>query len=154
MVSAVKCARSAAAIATTGLVLTASVAGCSSLKKSIDRINRSQEEYSLLQGFIRQRLTTKFHLSVRLVSCTPHVDQVIQSSSAHMKCLVYFTDGTSYTTQGIVTDPSNDPDYVNYNYTFYDPPSVDITKAPLPSPTVSLSAASPKSLLVARNLAV
>ena len=64
-----------------------------------------------------------------------------------------FTDGSSYTTPGTITDPSNDPDYVNYTFSFNDPPAVDITTAPMPWPTVTLTATSPASLFAARNLA-
>jgi len=137
-----------------GLVLVVLLGGCGSLKKSIDRINRSQEAYYLLQGFIHDQLTSKFHRSVRSVSCTPHVDQVEDNSSSNMNCVVRFTNGTSYTTQGTVTSTSQDPDFgAYYSYSFYDPPGVDITTAPLPGPTVRLSAANPASLFAANNLA-
>jgi hypothetical protein len=138
----------------TGAAGLALLGGCSSLKKSIDRINQSQEAYSELQGFIHDQLTSKFHRSVRSVSCTPHVDQVENDSSSNMTCVVRFTNGTSYSTQGTVTNTSTDPDFgASYSYSFYDPPGVDITTAPLPNPTVTLTAASPASLFAAHNLA-
>lgn len=137
-----------------GLAVAALLAGCSSVKKSIDRINSSVAAYSDLQSFIQERLTTKFHRPVRSVSCTPHVDQVLQEESANLTCVVRFTDGSSYTTPGTITDPSTDPDIVTYTYSFDDPPSVDITTAPLPRPTVTLDAKSPASLFAARNLAL
>jgi hypothetical protein len=134
------------------LALVVALAGCSGVKKDIDKLNASQEAYSELQGFIHDQLTTKFHRSVRSVSCSPHVDQVPVSSVASMTCQVIFTDGTSYTTAARVTDPSTDPDVATYTYEFTDPPAIDITTAPLPAPAVTLSAASPHSLLAARNL--
>lgn len=71
-----------------------------------------------------------------------------------MTCVVRFTNGTSYTTQGTVTNTSQDFDFgAAYSYSFYDPPGVDITKAPLPQPTVRLAATSPASLFAAHNLA-
>jgi hypothetical protein len=133
--------------------MVALLAGCSGLKKSIDRINKSQMAYSDLQNFIRTELTTKFHRSVRSVSCTPHVDQVLQTSQASFRCLVRFTDGSSYVSQGTVIDPSTDPDQIFYHFRFTNPPVADITTAPLPAPTVATSASSQESLLAARNLA-
>ena len=135
-----------------GVAAAALLSGCSSIKKSIDRINNSVAASSDLQSFIQERLTTKFHRSVRSVSCTPHVDQVLQGDSANLTCVVRFTGGSSYTTPGTITDPSTDPDYVSYTFSFNDPPSVDITTAPLPQPAVTLAAKSPASLFVARNL--
>ena len=136
------------------LVLAAAtlLTGCSSLKKSIDRINASNAAYTELQNFIHDQLTTKFHRSVRSVSCTPRVDEVVVDSSVNFSCHVRFADGTSYTTQGTVNDPSTDPDVAYYTYSFYDPPGTDITTAPLPAPTVRLAASSPRSLFQASNL--
>jgi hypothetical protein len=137
-----------------GLILAALLAGCASLRKSIDRINRAGAASTSLQNFIQDQLTTKFHRSVRSVSCTPYLDQVPQDSSAHLHCVVRFTNGTSYTTPATINDPSNDTgySYAYYTYSFDDPPGTDITTAPLPAPTVTLAATSPASLFDARNL--
>jgi len=86
------------------LALVALLAGCSGLKKSIDRINREGSSSAGLQSFVQQELTTKFHRSVRSVSCTPYTDQVLPGSTAHLSCLVRFTDGTSYTASATITD--------------------------------------------------
>lgn len=126
--------------------------GCSGVRKAIDNANASAAAYSDLQGFIRDQLTTKFSRSVRSVSCTPHVDQV-PGDTAHLTCAVVFTDGTSYATPAKITDPSTDPDIATESFSFNNPPAIDITTAPLPSPAVALAAASPDSLFVARNLA-
>jgi hypothetical protein len=136
-----------------GLAMVALLAGCSGVKKSIDRINASAAAYTGLQSFIQSELTTKFHRSVRSVSCTPHVDQVLQDDQDTFRCLVRFTDGSSYISQGTVIDPSNDPDMIYYRYRFTNPPVADITTAPLPAPAVALAATSRASLLAARNLA-
>ena len=64
-----------------------------------------------------------------------------------------FTDGTSYTAPATITDPSTDPDIATESFSFNDPPAIDITTAPLPSPAVTLTATSPHSLLLAGNLA-
>jgi hypothetical protein len=63
-----------------GLMLLVLVAGCSlsSVKKSIDKINRENSATGSLESFITSELATKFHRPVRSVSCTPYVDQVLQ----------------------------------------------------------------------------
>ena len=123
------------------------------MRKAIDNANASAAAYSDLQGFIRDQLTTKFSRSVRSVSCTPHVDQVLPGDTADLTCAVVFTDGTSYVTPAKITDPSTDPDIATELFSFNDPPAIDITTAPLPSPAVALAATSPASLLLAGNLA-
>jgi hypothetical protein len=133
-----------------GVVL---LTGCSGVRKYIDKVNQENESYYGLQSFIRDQLTTKFHRSVRSVSCTPHVDQVLPGTSSNLRCLVRFANGSSYTAQATISDPSSDPDTAVNDYSFQDPPGVDITTAPLPAPTVTLSATSPGSLFDARNLA-
>ena len=127
--------------------------GCSGVRKAIDNANASAAAYSDLQGFIRDQLTTKFSRSVRSVSCTPHVDQVLPGDTADLTCAVVFTDGTSYNTPAKIIDSSTDPDIATESFSFGDPPAIDITTAPLPSPTVALPATSPHSLLLAGNLA-
>jgi hypothetical protein len=117
--------------------------GCSSVRKAIDNAIASAAAYSDLQGFIRDQLTTKFSRSVRSVSCTPHVDQVLPGDTADLTCAVVFTDGTSYVTPAKITDPSTDPDIATESFSFNDPPAIDITTAPLPRPAVALAATSP-----------
>lgn len=126
--------------------------GCSSARKAIGNVNNSAAAYSDLQGFIRDQLTTKFGRSVRSVSCTPHVEQVLPGDTASLTCVVVFTSGTSYATRAKITDPSTDPDIATESFSFNDPPAIDITTAPLPSPAVRLAATSPGSLLLAGNL--
>jgi hypothetical protein len=123
------------------------------VRKAIDNANASAASYSDLQGFIKDQLTTKFGRSVRSVSCTPHVDQVLPGDTANLTCAVVFTDGTSYTTPAKIIDSSTDPDIATESFSFGNPPPIDITTAPLPSPTVALPATSPRSLLLAGNLA-
>jgi hypothetical protein len=137
------------AIALAGAMM---LAGCSGVRKDIDRINASGEAYSDLQGFIQAKMASTFHRPVRSVSCTPHVNEVLPTSTAHMNCLVDFTDGTSYVSRGAVIDSSTDPDIATYTYSFTDPPAIDLTTAPLPAPTIRLGATSSSSLLKAGNL--
>jgi hypothetical protein len=136
-----------------GLMLAVLASGCSSVRKAIDNANHAAAASTDLEGFIQGQLTTKFHRSVRSVSCTPYTDEVLPGDSANLTCVVVFTDGTSYTTPATITDPSNDPDIATESFSFNDPPAVDITTAPLPSPAVTLSATSSRSLLLASNLA-
>jgi hypothetical protein len=132
------------AVALAVLVL---VAGCSSLRKTIDRINHEASSSGGLESFIQQELTTKFHRSVRSVSCSPYTDQVLPGDTAHLSCFVRFTNGTSYTAAATITDPSTDPDVAENDFSFDDPPGADITTAPLTGPSVALAATSPASLL-------
>jgi hypothetical protein len=120
--------------------------GCSGVRKAIDNANASAAAYSDLQGFIRDQLTTKFSRSVRSVSCTPHVDQVLPGDTANLTCAVVFTDGTSYSIPATITDPSTDPDIATESFSFNDPPTIDITTAPAstsPSSSRERSSGSP-----------
>ena len=139
--------------AAAGLALAVLATGCSSVRKAIDNANKAAASSTDLQGFIKDQLTTKFHRSVRSVSCSPYVQEVEPGDSANLTCVVVFTDGTSYTTPATITDPSTDPDIATNSFSFNDPPAIDITTAPLPSPTVTLTATSPGSLFLASNLA-
>jgi len=134
-------------------VLAVLATGCSSVRKAVDNANHAAAASTDLQGFIQGQLTTKFHRSVRSVSCSPYTDEVLPGDSASLTCVVVFTNGTSYTTPATITDPSTDPDIATESFSFQDPPAIDITTAPLPSPTVTLTATSSHSLLLARNLA-
>src|ERR1700731_3460106 len=142
-----------AAAAAAGLVLAVVATGRGSVRKAINNANNSAASYSDLQRFITDKLTTKFGRPVRSVSCTPHVQQVLPGDTANLTCVVIFTDGTSYTTAATITDPSTDPDIATESFSFTDPPDIDVTTAPLPTPTVTLAATSPGSLLTASNLA-
>jgi hypothetical protein len=142
----------AAAIGLAGLVL---LSGCSGLKKDIDKINRESSSTGGLESFIQQQLT-QMHRSVRSVDCKPYVDEVLPGDKASETCVVRFTDGSSYTTPATISDPGagGDPDVSTNNFSFNDPPALDITKAPLPRPKVTLAATSRQSFFVARNLSV
>jgi hypothetical protein len=141
-----------AGAAAAGLALALLATGCSGVRKAIDNANHAAAASTGLEGFIKDKLTTNFNRSVRSVSCTPYVDQVSPGDTAHLTCVVVFTDGTSYTTPATITDPSTDPDIATWSYSFTNPPAIDITTAPLPSPAVALAATSPGSLLLSSNL--
>jgi hypothetical protein len=139
--------------AAAGLALAVLATGCSSVRKAVDNANKAAASSTDLQGFIKDQLATKFHRSVRSVSCSPYVQEVEPGDTANLTCVVVFTDGTSYTTPATITDPSTDPDIATNSFSFTDPPAIDITTAPLPSPTAMLAATSPGSLFLASNLA-
>jgi hypothetical protein len=100
-----------------------------------------------------QRTLASEHLSVTSVACTPEVGQLAWTDRpAHLHCTVRFRSGASYTTPATVQPVVDQPDALTWN----GPPSgigqIDITKAPLPSPSSSLTATSAGSLFYARNL--
>jgi hypothetical protein len=117
-------ARTAAAGVTAVLALALLATGCSSVRNAIHNANVSAAASTDLQGFIRDKLTTKFGRSVRSVSCTPYVQEVLPGDTANLSCVVVFTDGTSYTTAATITDPSTDPDIATESFSFTDPPPV------------------------------
>lgn len=147
----VRLARAMGAGLALGVAATAAT-GCSSIRTAIQNANTDAAAYHDLQEYIKDTLTTRLNRPVSSVSCVPHVQQVLQEDSVTLKCVVVFTDGTWYTTRGTITDSSTDPDIATESFTFGYPPAADITTAPLPGPTVWLSATSPDSLLLARNL--
>jgi hypothetical protein len=104
------------------------------------------------QNSIRSTLDGE-HVPVRSVTCTPHIgDLAWTDPPAHLRCLVRFENRASYTTPVTVQPVVDQPDALTWN----DPPpgvgNVDITTAPLPSPSSSVSATSAGSLFYARNL--
>lgn len=110
------------------------------------------DAYVETQNSIRSTLNGE-HVPVRSVSCTPHVGTLEWTDPpAHLHCLVRFENGASYTTPVTVQPVVDQPDSLTWN----DPPpgvgNVDITTAPLPSPSTPVSATSAGSLFYARNL--
>lgn len=109
--------------------------------------------YVRLQNSIKSTETTKDHRSVASVECTPHVGDIDRGDIVNLVCLVQFKDGTSYQANATITHPipyNGGSGY--YHYSWDSPPPFDVTKAPLPHPSTTVSAASPGSLFYARNL--
>ncbi|WP_329561049.1 hypothetical protein [Kitasatospora sp. NBC_01266] len=50
-----------------------------------------------LQNAMKSHITTQDHRPVASVSCTPHVHDTERGQTARLRCLVAFTDGSSYT---------------------------------------------------------
>lgn len=106
-----------------------------------------------LQNSIKSTETTKDHRPVASVACAPQVRDIDRGDIIDLTCVVRFTDGTSYQAHATITHPipyNGGAGY--YHYTWDSPPPVDVTRAPLPRPAATVSAASPGSLFYARNL--
>ena len=55
------------------------------------------DAYVSLQDTMKSHITQKDGRPVESVSCTPHVHDTVREETAHLRCLVIFTDGSSYT---------------------------------------------------------
>ncbi|WP_152626731.1 hypothetical protein [Streptacidiphilus carbonis] len=55
------------------------------------------EAYAELQSAMTAHITHVDHRPVASVSCTPHVHDTVRGDTAHLRCVVAFKDGTSYT---------------------------------------------------------
>jgi hypothetical protein len=111
-----------------------------------------REAYLETQSSIQTTLASE-HLPVSSVTCTPRAGQLAWTDRpAHLHCTVRFKSGASYTTPATVQPVVDQPDALTWS----GPPSgigqIDITKAPLPSPSSSLAATSAQSLFDSRNL--
>ncbi len=107
--------------------------------------------YVDLQNSIKQSIVKDDQRPVRSVACTPRVQDVSYGDGVvKLSCLVSFPSGSSYTTAATIEARSYQ--VAGYHFEFDEPGPIDITTAPLPQATVSLSATSPGSLYYARNL--
>jgi hypothetical protein len=108
--------------------------------------------YVQLQDSIKQSIVKDDQRPVQSVGCTPRVQDVSYGDGfAHLRCVVSFTNGSSYTTAATIEARAYQ--VAGYNFEFDEPGPIDITTAPLPQPRVSLGAASAGSLFHAGNLA-
>jgi len=131
------------------------VAGCASLAAicvTVAACSDPGEAYLETQSSIQRTLTSE-HLAVRSVTCTPKVgDLAWTDPPAHLHCIVRFNSGGSYATSATVQPVVDQPDALTWD----GPPpglgQIDITRAPLPTPTASLAATSAASFFHARNL--
>jgi hypothetical protein len=108
--------------------------------------------YLETQNSIRSTLNSE-HMPVASVSCTPHTGQLEWTDPpAHLHCRVRFKSGSAYTTPATVQPVVDQPDALTWNGPPDNTGTIDITKAPLPVPTSSLTATSADSLFDASNL--
>jgi hypothetical protein len=56
----------------------------------------SEPDYMLLQDAMKSHISDVDHRPVQTVDCLPHVDGTQRGETAHLKCVVTFSDGTSY----------------------------------------------------------
>ncbi len=108
--------------------------------------------YLETQNSIQSTLASE-HMPVRSVTCTPQVGNLAWTDPpAHLRCIVRFKNGAAYTTPATVQPVVDQPDALTWN----GPPpglgAIDITSAPLPSPSASVASTSAGSLFYARNL--
>lgn len=57
----------------------------------------NNDAYVALQNTMKSHITTQDHRPVSSVSCTPHVHDTAREETAHLRCLIVFDDGSSYT---------------------------------------------------------
>lgn len=81
------------------------------------------DAYVALQNTMKSYITKHDHRPVASVSCTPHVHDTMREETAHLRCLVHFEDGSSYTAKAIIQNENfggthNLPD----SYTWDSPP--------------------------------
>ncbi|MFE3056382.1 hypothetical protein [Nocardia sp. NPDC059239] len=82
------------------------------------------DAYVALQNAMKENITAKDHRPVQSVSCEPHVHDTMREETAHLKCVVVFTDGSSYTANAVIQNQNsggrhNMPD----SYSWDRPPS-------------------------------
>jgi hypothetical protein len=63
---------------------------------------RNTDAYVALQNVMKSHITDVDHRPVDSVSCTPHVHDTVHEETTHLRCLVVFKDGTSYTANAVI----------------------------------------------------
>ncbi|SEM04035.1 hypothetical protein [Streptacidiphilus jiangxiensis] len=65
------------------------------------------DAYYELQTAIQNHITNVDHRPVASVSCTPHVRDTMRGDTAHLRCVVVFKDGTSYTANAEIVNQND-----------------------------------------------
>ena len=60
------------------------------------------DAYVSLQNTMTSHITQQDGRPVESVSSTPHVHDTMREETAHLRCVVVFTDGSSYTANAII----------------------------------------------------
>ena len=81
------------------------------------------DAYVALQNVMKSHIAKNDHRPVASVACTPHLHDTEREQTAHLRCVVHFTDGSSYTANATVQNENsggthNLPD----SYTWDSPP--------------------------------
>jgi hypothetical protein len=80
--------------------------------------------YQELQSAIRTHITEQDHRPVDSVGCVPHVKGTVREETAHLRCLVLFKDGTSYTANAeIINENSGGAHNLPDRYVWDAPPA-------------------------------
>jgi hypothetical protein len=69
---------------------------------SVSACGPNTDAYVALQSAMKSYITSHDHRPVSSVSCTPHVHDTEREETAHLRCVVDFTDGTSYMANAII----------------------------------------------------
>jgi hypothetical protein len=65
------------------------------------------DAYVALQKVMKSHITKNDHRPVGSVSCTPHVHDTVREGAAHLRCVVHFEDGSSYTANAIIQNENS-----------------------------------------------
>lgn len=65
------------------------------------------DAYVSLQNAMKSYITTKDHRPVSSVACTPHVHDTEREETAHLRCVVDFSNGTSYTANAVIQNENS-----------------------------------------------
>lgn len=65
------------------------------------------DAYVSLQNAMKSHITQKDGRPVDSVSCTPHVHDTVREETAHLRCVVMFTDGSSYTANAVIQNENS-----------------------------------------------
>ncbi|MFJ4657270.1 hypothetical protein ACIP5Y_38895 [Nocardia sp. NPDC088792] len=65
------------------------------------------DAYVALQNAMQKHITQDDHRPVRSVACTPHIHDTMREETAHLRCVVQFQDGTSYTANAVIQNENS-----------------------------------------------
>jgi hypothetical protein len=81
------------------------------------------DAYVALQNAMKSYITTNDHRPVSSVACTPHIHDTEREETAHLRCVVDFTNGTSYTANAVIqNENSGGTNNLPDSYTWDSPP--------------------------------
>ncbi len=104
----------------------------------------STEAYQDLQRVMKKHITQIDHRPVDSVGCVPHVHGTVREETAHLRCLVLFTDGTSYTASAeIINENSGGAHNLPDHYAWDAPPATGSGTTSSPSSASADGATTP-----------
>ena len=69
--------------------------------------SHNSDAYVSLQNAMTSHITEQDGRPVESVSCTPHVHDTVREETAHLRCVVVFTDGSSYTANAVIQNENS-----------------------------------------------